>query len=112
MLKTYFYPALAGIVGAIVFSMSNNHFNAPRGTGVVKLEEIIVNHLKFAADRELSGDRQEQLSTLFSQELKLAIEKVSERHRVTLFVSPAVVTGVPDYTHEVQHEITNAISNF
>lgn len=103
-MKNIVISAICGLFSAILFVSLNNYFNV-RTIGVVKVDQVIADHLKQYSTKDMTDEKRMELSQAFAKELDAAILEVSESEKVTLLVAPAVVTSVPDYTTHVQKVI-------
>jgi len=65
--------------------------------GVVQLDKIIGSHVE-SKGRDVEENDIEKLASRFSLVLEEEIELVSKEYNVILFVKPAVITSLPDYT--------------
>lgn len=103
-MKTTIIALVAGLIGGMFFSTLHTYLYS-RPVAVIRLNEIVSDHLEVFGQKELSEEEREKLSNRFSSALEKAISDVAEREKVTLFVAPAVLTSVPDYTDVVLDEI-------
>ena len=93
--------ALAGLVGAIIFVSLNNYSNV-KSYGTIRLDEVISNNVQYIKTLDsLSVSEAQQMAGVFSHNLELSIEEISEEKRVILFLGRAVVSKIPDYTQSV-----------
>jgi hypothetical protein len=102
----YFMPLVGGVFGAILFFVAYSALYTT-SLGVVQMDVIIATHISSEGANELSTDEIEKSSTAFNSALNDSIKSISEKYKVNLFVSPAIVSGVPDYTSLVIEDIKN-----
>lgn len=103
-LKNIFSSLILGVFGGIIFTMLHNHFYQ-KTFAVVKMDEILSGHLKEYGSKNLSSEERDEISKKFALSLENVLNKISEEERVILFVAPATVTKLPDYTKKVKEEI-------
>lgn len=108
-MKNIIVSLIFGLLGAMVFTVANNYWYS-RPIAVVKLDEIIAQHLKEYGDKDLTDDERKLASESFAQSLDSVIKRVGEDQRVTLLVAPAVITDVPDYTEFIKVEIRRTMN--
>lgn len=108
-MKNIIVSLICGLLGAMIFTLINNHLYA-RPIAVVKLDEIIASHLREYGERELTEEQQRDVSEWFAKSLDQVIKRVADEHKVTLLVSPAVVSDVPDYTSYVKSEVGRMVN--
>lgn len=58
-----------------------------------------------ASQKSLSEAQSEQLAARFTQTLNATLNAYQQQHQVIILVSPAVVTGAPDITAEIQQQV-------
>ncbi|MBQ4839998.1 TrbI F-type domain-containing protein [Pseudoalteromonas luteoviolacea] len=109
-MKNVVVSLICGLLGAMVFTLANNHLYS-RTVAVVKLDEIIAGHLTEFGEKELSDDERKEISEAFAKSLDQVIKRIGEEEKVTLLVAPAVVSDVPDYTAYVQAEVKRMVGN-
>ena len=109
-MKNIIVSLVCGLVGAMVFTLINNHLYF-RTVAVVKLDEIIARHLTEFGTKELSEDERKEISEIFSKSLDQVIKRIGEEEKVTLLVDPAVVSDVPDYTAYIEAEVKRMMNN-
>lgn len=103
-----------GVLGALIFALSQSYFHG-RDIAVVRLDEIIAEHLTEHGKKKMSPDEQEKVSAAFAKALDQAIVNVSAEQGVILMVAPAVVSDVQDYTQAVRNEVgelLNAVQGY
>lgn len=102
----------------LVIFVSLMVFVAMRGIEKVFFEkEIIAVDLKVVLSKELekSGtqimteEQRNQRASAFNQALEVALDKVSNNGHKIILVSPAVISGVTDYTQVVTDEVTRTL---
>lgn len=102
----------------LVIFVSLMVFVAMRGIEKVFFDkEIIAVDLKVVLSKELekSGtqimteEQRNQRASAFNQALEVALDKVSNNGHKIILVSPAVISGVTDYTQVVTDEVTRTL---
>lgn len=97
-----------GLIGAIVFSLCNTYWYQ-RPIAIVRVNDLVANHLQRYGKQDMSAAERERVSGEFASRLDSLIKRIGEKERVTLLVSPAVLTDVPDYTGFIESEIERGI---
>lgn len=109
MIKNVLVSLLCGILGAMIFTIIQNHLYH-KTDGVVNVNAIISEHIKEHANKDMTDKEREILSEKFSSTLEAVIDRVSQEERVTLFVKPAALTKLPDYTDYIKNEVEKEIN--
>ncbi|MDZ7324884.1 type-F conjugative transfer system protein TrbI [Kosakonia sacchari] len=65
-----------------------------------------------AIDRELKEDELGLLTNRFTYSLNKALMDYQQRHSALILVKPAVVSGVPDITTEIQGDISHHMTQW
>jgi type-F conjugative transfer system protein TrbI len=107
-MKNIILSLCCGLLGAMVFTVAQSYLYS-RPIAVVRMDDIIASHLKTYGEKELSDAQRKALSEQFARSLDRVIQQVGEQQRVTLLVSPAVVSNAPDYTEFVKSEIRRSL---
>lgn len=107
-MKNIIVSLVCGLFGAIAFTMFNNYLYA-RPIAVVNVNEIISSHLKEYGEKDFTDDERKKVIQSFSYALDQVMMRVSNEQRVTLLVSPAVISDVPDYTEYIKIEIERSM---
>lgn len=108
-MKNIIVSVFSGLLGAMVFTLASNYLYA-RPIAVIKLDEIIGSHLSEYGKKEMSNEDRQKVSETFAHSLNRAIQRISNKERVTLLAAAAVVSDAPDYTDIVKDEIRKALS--
>lgn len=95
----YLMAAAIVLLGVVTFRLS---FNQP-AYGVVRVDQVIADHMKNYVSQSTTERELEIGSETFSRAIHQVIEEYNERG-IILFVDPAVVTELPDYTDVVASE--------
>ncbi len=109
MIKNVAISLLCGVLGAMIFTIAQNRLYH-QTEGVVNVNAIISEHIKTYANKDLSDKDREKLSEKFSSTLESVIDRVSQEERVVLFVKPAALTKLPDYTDYIKNEVDKEIN--
>ena len=104
-----FLSAFFGLSASIGFSFYQSTRAAPAPLGVIKLDQIMADHLRSIASVQMDDEERDKSAARFASALAGAIEHVAATNGVTLLVAPAVVSNVTDYTGEVQGAIYQAL---
>lgn len=107
-LKIIIISLLSGIVGAMIFVTCHNYLYF-RSVAVVKIDSVIAWHLKEYGSREMSDEERTKASEKFAHLLSDSITRIGKRDRVILYVAPAVISDVPDYTETIKDDIRRGI---
>ena len=107
-MKNIILSLICGLLGAMVFTVAQSYLHS-RPIAVVRMDDIIASHLKTYGEKALTESQRKALSEQFAQSLDPVIQQVADQQRVTLLVSPAVVSNVPDYTDAVMDEVGRII---
>jgi Skp family chaperone for outer membrane proteins len=109
MLKSYFEfakPLLFGFIGAGLFTLLSHLFSPPvLHLGVVNVNRLVQEHIKFRAKSALSEKELEIDSQQFMTRLESALKELAKKEALCLLVSEAIVTGAKDYTDTVRNRI-------
>lgn len=108
-MKNIIVSLICGLLGAMVFTVANTYLHS-RPIAVVRMDDIIASHLNAYGEKELSESQRKALSEQFARSLDQVIRQVADQQRVTLLVSPAVVSDVPDYTGTVMAEVGRVLN--
>lgn len=100
---------VSGILVSILLFTLYQHYQVP-SFGVVRVPDLIEEHVKDMAKGGVIGDDQAIQAEAYSKILELTMDKISEDNNLVLFVSPAVITKLPDYTDTVRATIKDAMS--
>lgn len=109
MIKSVVISLLCGVFGAMIFTIAQNRLYH-QTEGVVNVNAIIAEHIKTYANKDISEKDKENLSAKFSSTLENVVDRVSREERVILFVKPAVLTKLPDYTDYIKNEVDKEIN--
>lgn len=109
MFKNIIISLIAGLISAILFVSIHNYYYRAPSIGAVKVDSIIKNHLSQYSAQELSEEETERITKLFGAAVTDVIRITSKEYNVILFVDPAVVTDIPDYTEIIQEEIDKRV---
>ena len=101
MTKTLFASLLSGIMGSILFITIHN-YKYQKKMGVVNIKNIMSKEIEKFGSSSISKSESAKKGELFSLALEQSIEEVTKKNNIILFVSGAVVKGVPDFTKEVE----------
>lgn len=74
--------------------------------GVVNIQDILERHVKDYAARNLTKNEQRDAASHFSRALESELAKLANDENVRLFVAPAVLSRVPDYTGYIEQRLT------
>lgn len=97
-MKTIIIGLVAGLVGGVMFSSLHSFIYPQPQLAVIDVDAVISEHLESVGSRELSDSQRDDLSQRAAEVLERAINTVEEKQGVILFVKPAVVSDLPDYT--------------
>jgi len=103
MFRNVAVSALSGVLAAVMFLVLQNHLYA-RSFGVIRLDQVISNHMREIAQEPLSEADSQRKGEEFAKALDQAIKEVRDSG-VMLLVSPAVVTDESDYTALVESRV-------
>lgn len=73
--------------------------------GVVNIQDILERHVTDSAARNLTKNEQRDAASQFSRALESEIAKLANDEQVRLFVAPAVLSRVPDYTGYIEQRL-------
>jgi conjugal transfer pilin signal peptidase TrbI len=108
-MKNIVLSLIFGLLGSMIFTVVHDYFYV-RQIAVVKLDDVIASHIKEYAGKKVSEDERKSISERFARALDFVIKRISDEERVILMASPAVVSGVPDYTEQIKAEIERLLN--
>lgn len=71
----------------------------------VDIKSLVKTYSQSLAHLNLSDEVQAQRARAFSQELEVILMRYSQENNVALLVEPAVISGIPSITKEVQRSV-------
>ena len=113
--RTIIISFATGLVAAMLFVVLHNHLYQDKSIATVNIKSILADQLSVAGEREWTEEEAQASAGRFSAALDKAINDISNEHHVLLLVSPAVVSGAPDYTDLIERrvqEIMNAAPRY
>lgn len=102
-MKNIIVSILCGVAGAILFSVIHHQFYGMQ-YGVVRLDELLTEHIAAVGKANHSEEELKQLSHDYSVALDTVMAEYAQKH-VTLFVDQALVSEMPDYTNEIRNRL-------
>ena len=99
---------LGGVLGALVsLAAGVAVYGLPvtQQVGVVNIQDILERHVTDYAARDLTKTEQREAAAQFSRALESEIAKLAKEEHVRLFVAPAVLSRVPDYTGYIEQRL-------
>ena len=96
-MKNIMVSLFCGLLGAMIFTLINNHFYS-RPIAVVNLNEILAEHIQAQSERNLTDDQRNEHVREFTHNVERLLQEIAKQERVTLLTAPAVISDVPDYT--------------
>lgn len=73
--------------------------------GVVNIQDILERHVTDYAARHLTKKEQQDAAAQFSRALESELAKLAKDENLRLFVAPAVLSRVPDYTGYIEQRL-------
>lgn len=106
--KNIFISLLAGVMGSVIF-LTLYFYTHQNNWGVVRMDQLIRQHLEEYGKKDLSKEEREIIAKKFAKVLEVTINDISRKERVVLLVAPAVVSKLPDYTNRIENEIKRVL---
>ena len=106
--KTMSVSFLGGVLGTLCILAAFVYvYGLPvtQRIGVVNIQDILERHVKDYAARHLTKKEQRDAASHFSRALESEIAKLAKEENVRLFVAPAVLSRVPDYTGYIEQRL-------
>ncbi len=106
--KTMSVSFLGGVLGTLcILAAFASFYGLPvtQRIGVVNIQDILERHVKDYAARDLTKKEQQDAASQFSKALESEIAKLANDENVRLFVAPAVLSRVPDYTGYIERRL-------
>ena len=106
--KTMSVSFLGGVLGTLCILATFVYFYGLPVTqriGVVNIQDILERHVKDYAARHLTKKEQQDAASNFSRALESELAKLAKEERIRLFVAPAVLSRVPDYTGYIERRL-------
>nr|WP_276515500.1 TrbI F-type domain-containing protein [Pantoea cypripedii] len=83
----------------------------PPGLVTFDMKATVNAFIRQSTGLDLTDEQRQQLVRRFNQSLFAVTDTYAKQHRVAILVSPAVVTGLPDATREIQARLAIEMNN-
>ena len=106
--KTMGVAFLGGVLGALCLlaaGVAVYGLPVPPRIGVVNIQDILERHVTDVAARDLTKQEQRDAAAQFSRALDAELATLAHEEHVRLFVAPAVLSRVPDYTGYIEQRL-------
>ncbi len=106
--KTMSVSFLGGVLGTLcILAACVSVYGLPvtQRIGVVNIQDILERHVTAYAARDLTKQEQRDAASQFSKALESEIAKLAKDEHIRLFVAPAVLSRVPDYTGYIEQRL-------
>ena len=96
-MKNIMVSLICGLLGAMIFTLMNNHFYS-KPIAVVNLNDVISEYIEVQSGKDMTDEQRKSNINHFVSTVDGLLKDIAEQERITLLTAPAVISDVPDYT--------------